>query len=362
MAENNAPQAETLYFGKRVPVSGATVQAPRKPRRYVKDLQPGEMFEDIIFLVNSKDLRTTSNGSLYVHCVLSDKTGQLLGRIWQATDAIYEQIPEGGFLRFRGRVENYKGALQFIIDAIRPCDPKLIDLGEFMPQTAEDIDQMFDRVKEILRQIKNKHLLNLIKQFIVDEPLMTRFRKAPAAIQMHHAFVGGLLEHTRNVLELALLVIPRYPRVSLDLVLAGVFLHDIAKTAELTYETSFQYTSEGQLIGHIVQAVIWVEEKVKAVEAETREPFPREIKAALEHIILSHHGQYEFGSPKLPAMPEAVALHYLDNLDAKLHIYTERIRNDNDPASEWTEYVRGIETKIYKRDVMGIRGDGASPK
>src|SRR5262245_50781917 len=191
MAENNTQQTETLYFGKRVPVSGPTVPPPKKPRRYIKDLQPGELFEDIVFLISSKDLRTTSNGSLYVHCVLADKTGQLLGRIWQATEAIYEQIPEVGFLRFRGRVENYKGALQFIIDAIRPCDPKLIDLGEFMPQTGEDIKQMFERVKEILRNVKNKQLLSLIKQFITDEALMDRFRKAPAAIQMHHAFVGG---------------------------------------------------------------------------------------------------------------------------------------------------------------------------
>lgn len=357
MADNNPSSTGTvLHFGKRVAAPAGTVPTPKKTRKYVRDLQAGEFFEDIIFLIASKDLRTTSNGSLYVHCVLCDKTGQVLGRIWQATESIYEQLPEGGFLRFRGRVENYKGALQFIIDAIRPCEPELVDLGDFMPQTLENIPQMYERVKEILRSIKNRHLLNLIKQFLTDEQLMDKFRKAPAAIQMHHAFVGGLLEHTRNVLELALATIPRYPAVSLDLVLAGIFLHDIAKTAELCYDTAFQYTSEGQLIGHIVQSVIWIEEKVKLVEAETGETFPREIKCALEHIVLAHHGNYEFGSPKLPAMPEAVAVHYLDNLDAKLHIFTERIRTDNDATSEWTEYVRGLDTKIYKRDVMGIRG------
>lgn len=345
-----------LLFGKRIQATGETVPAPKKPRRYIKDLQAGEICEDQVFLVGQKDLRTTSNGSLYIHCVLVDKTGQLLGRMWQATEAMYEQIPEGGFLRLRGRVENYKGNMQFIIDALRPCDPSTIDLSEFMPQTSEDIPQMFERVKEILRGIKNKHVLNLVGQFIRDEALMEKFRKAPAAIQMHHAYIGGLLEHTRNVLELALLVIPRYPQVSLDLVLAGIFLHDIAKTHELCYDTCFQYTSEGQLIGHIVQSVIWIEEKVKALETETGEPFPREIKCALEHIVLAHHGSYEFGSPKLPAMPEAVALHHLDNLDAKLHIYCEKIRGDNDPASEWTEYVRGLDTKIYKRDVLGVRG------
>lgn len=329
---------------------------PAKPRRYVNQLQAGELVEDQVFLIDSKDLRTTNNGSLYIHCILRDKTGQLLSRIWQATEAMYEQIPEGGFLHFKGRVENYKGSMQFIIDAMRPCDTSAIDLSDFMPRTEEDIDVMFEQVKHGLRSIKNPALLKLMKQFVCDDALMARFRKAPAATQMHHAYIGGLLEHTRNVLELALLVIPRYPEVSLDLVLAGVFLHDIGKTAELVYDTSFQYSDRGQLIGHIVQCTIWIEEKVKAVEAETGEPFPVEIKNTLQHIILAHHGTYEFGSPKLPATPEAIAIHHLDNLDAKLNMYLGRIKNDPDQASDWTEYVRGLDTKIYKKDVLGIRG------
>lgn len=327
-------------------------------RRYISDLTGGTIVDSQVFLVGSKDLRTTNNGSLYIHCVLCDKTGQLLGRVWQATQAMYEQIPEGGFIRVRGRVENYKGTLQFIIDGILPVSADTVDLADFMPRTNEDIDAMFERVKEILRSIKNRHLLLLIKQFITDEPLMEKFRQSPAAVQMHHAFIGGLLEHTRNVLELALAVIPRYPQVSLDLVLAGVFLHDLGKTAELVYDTNFAYSNEGQLIGHLVQATIMVEEKVRAVEAETGETFPADIKQALQHIILSHHGQYEFGSPKLPAMPEAIALHHLDNLDAKLNMYLTRIESNNDPG-DWTEYVRGLDTKIYKKDVMGIRSPAA---
>lgn len=333
----------------------STSSTTKKPRRFVRELSAGDFVEDQAFLVASKDLRTTSNGSLYIHCVLADKTGQMLGRVWQATEEMYAHIPEGGFLRVKGRVENYKGSLQFIIDGMRPCDPKTLELAEFMPQTEEDIDAMFERIKAILRQVKNPHLLNLIKQFILDEPLMQRFRKAPAAMQMHHAFIGGLLEHTRNLLELALLVMPRYPKVSIDLVLTGIFLHDLGKTVELVYETNFAYTNEGQLIGHIVQACMWVEEKVRAVESDTGQPFPAEIKQALQHIILAHHGEYEFGSPKLPAMPEAIAVHHLDNLDAKLQMFVSRIENDTDPTSDWTEFVRGLDTKIYKKDVMGVR-------
>lgn len=327
-----------------------------RPRRFINQLQAGETIEDQIFLIDAKDLRTTNNGSLYIHCVLRDRTGQILSRIWQASQPMFDQMPEGGFMRFKGRVENYKGAMQFIIDAMRPCESGCIDLSDFMPQTEEDIDVMFEQVKHALRSIKNPHVLQLIKQFVCDEKLMVAFKKAPAAVQMHHAFIGGLLEHTRNVLELALLVIPRYPEVSLDLVLAGVFLHDLGKTAELTYDTSFTYSNRGQLIGHIVQCTIWIEEKIKAVEAETGQPFPAEIKDAIQHLVLSHHGTYEFGSPKLPAMPEAVAIHHLDNLDAKMQMYTQKIKNDPDPACDWTEYVRGLDTKIYKKDVLGIRG------
>ncbi len=331
---------------------------PKKTRRYIQQLAAGQVVEDEVFLISSKDLRTTSNGSLYIHCVLCDKSGQMLGRVWQATEAMYQQIPEGGFLRFKGRVENYKGSLQFIVDAIRPVDPGSVELADFLPQTERDIDEMFERVKAILRQIKDPHVLALVKQFVTDEPLMDRFRKAPAAIQMHHAFIGGLLEHTLNVLELAAVVMPRYPDVSMDLVLAGVLLHDIGKTAELGYETNFVYTSEGQLIGHVVMATMWIDQKARDIEAETGEPFPAEVRHALQHIVLAHHGQYEFGSPKLPAMPEAIALHHLDNLDAKLHVYLTKIKTDPDPASDWTEYVRSLDTKIYKKDVMGVRKGG----
>src|SRR5688572_21791124 len=140
------------------------IPVTKKPRRYIKDFTPGEFVDEQVFLINSKDLRTSSNGSLYIHCVLRDKSGQLLARVWQATEPMFEQMPEGGFLRFKGRVENYKGALQFIIDAMRPCEPAAVDLSDFMPQTSEDIPKMFERVKEILRQIKNKHLLILVKQ------------------------------------------------------------------------------------------------------------------------------------------------------------------------------------------------------
>lgn len=325
-------------------------------RRFIAELKPGERIDEEVFLIRSKDLRTTTQGGLYIHAVLVDRTGQLVARMWQATEEMYADMPEGGFLRLKGRAENYKGNLQFIIDAMRPAEAGTFDIADFLPTTKHDIDEMFKRLTTILGGIKHADLSALVNEFLGDEALMARFRKAPAAAVMHHAYIGGLLEHTLSLLELAGVVIPRYPKLSLDLVLAGLFLHDIGKSAELSYETSIGYTDQGQLIGHIVQATIWIEQKAEQIAARTGKPFPERLLWMVQHIILSHHGRYEFGSPKLPAIPEAIAIHHLDNLDAKVNQFLAEIENDRDPASHWTNYNRALETKVFKPDVMGTRG------
>jgi len=214
---------------------------------------------------------------------------------------------------------------------------------------------MWKRLVELLRGIKHPELSALVQEFISDAELMARFRKAPAASNMHHAYLGGLLEHTLSLLELGLLVIPRYPKLSLDLVLAGLFLHDIGKASELSFETSIGYTDNGQLVGHIAQAVIWIDRKIDALEKRTSRPYPPELRLLIQHIVLSHHGQYQFGSPKLPAIPEAAAIHHLDNLDAKVNMFLAEIENDRDPAGRWTNYNKALETKVFKPDVMGTR-------
>ncbi|MCH7872453.1 MAG: hypothetical protein IID33_12205, partial [Planctomycetes bacterium] len=198
--------------------------------RTIVSLKAGERLDDETYLVTQKDLRTTANGSMYIHAVLADKTGEILARMWNASQEIYASLPEGGFARFRGRVESYKGKPQFIIDGLRAADPAEVDVSEFVRTTEQDVERMWSRVTEIVRGIKNADLLALIEKFIGNEQFAADFKKAPAATKMHHAFVGGLLEHTLNLLELALLVIPRYPQVSLDLVLGGILLHDAGKT------------------------------------------------------------------------------------------------------------------------------------
>lgn len=323
-------------------------------RRFITELTPGEQLEDHVFLIRQKDLRTTTQGHLYIHAVLVDRTGEIPARMWQATEAIYQSMPEGGFLRFKGRLENYKGNLQFIIDAIRVIDPQEVELSDFLPASKCDLTKLEARLKEILGGIKNEDIRALVDEFLADGEIMRAFCKAPAASALHHAYIGGLLEHTVSLLEIGLRVIPLYPRLSLDLVLAGLFLHDIGKTVELSFATNIGYSTEGQLIGHIVQATLMVQQKAQQVAARRGKPIAPALLTAIQHIIVSHHGRYEFGSPKLPATPEAIAIHYIDNLDAKINIFLGAIDADRDPDSAWTNYNRSIETKVFKQHAAGM--------
>ena len=318
-------------------------------RTPIADLEPGQTLEDHVFLISQKDLRTTSNGGLYIHAVLADSSGQMVARMWNASQTLFDEIPTGGFLHFRGRVESYKGRPQFIIDGMRAVQPGSVNPADFLPASERDTAEMWTRVKEILREIKQPDLLVLVGKFVNDERFAAEFQLAPAAAALHHAYLGGLLEHTLNLLELALLVLPRYPDLNQDLVLTGIFLHDAGKTRELRYESAFGYTNEGQLIGHIVMCVSWIDAKAREIEAETGTPFPADLLNVLKHIITAHHGTYEFGSPKLPAVPEAVAVHYLDNFDAKLAMFKHHIESDVDETSEWTNYIPALQTKLFKK-------------
>ncbi len=316
-------------------------------RRYISDLRPGETL-DQVFLVREKDLRTTKKGDPYITCTLCDKTGKLPARMWQASETIFQSVPTDGFLHVKGRTDDYRGQLQFIIDACRPWPAEKVDVSDFMAVTELDIEEMWAELLAILREIQDKHLRRLIKKFVEDRELVAAFKKAPAAMEMHNPFVGGLLEHTLAIAKAAKALLPLYPQVNADLVLAGAFLHDLGKVAELTSGLSINYTPRGRLVGHITIAAIWVQQKAAAVAEEDSEPIPEETVNLLQHIILSHHGVHEYGSPKLPAVPEAFFLHYLDNLDAKMYITLHAIDADADPENPFTGYVRSIATQVYK--------------
>jgi 3'-5' exoribonuclease len=325
--------------------------------RVISDLQPGQRLEDEIYLLIQKDLRTTTTGSLYIHAILADQTGQIVARMWNASREIYESMPLSGLIYVQGRVESYKGKPQFIIDGVRTVEEGKADPADFLPVTQRDIEKMWSRVTETLRAVKSPDLLALLGKFINDEWFVAAFKRAPAARTNHHAYLGGLLEHTLNLLELAVVVLPRYPDVSADLVLTGIFLHDAGKTTELAYETTFEYTNEGQLVGHIVQTAIWVAQKARELEVERGQPFPPDLLATLQHVVVAHHGRYEFGSPRLPATAEAIMVHYLDNLDAKLAMVFEAIEADVDPESDWTGWVPALESRVFKPDPTKPRSE-----
>ncbi len=325
-------------------------------RRYINELTAGENL-DQVFLVRDKDLRTASNGGLYIMCTLIDKTGSLNTRMWRANEPIFKAIPVDGFIRARGRTENYRGNLQFIIDALQPIAKDQVDLGDFLPISDHDIEEMWAALLEILRTVKNRYLKMLIKKFMEDHKLVAAVKRSPAAVEMHQAYIGGLLEHTLHMARAAVAILPLYPQLNSDLLLTGIFLHDIAKTTELTSELGFHYTDPGQLVGHITTAAVWVQQKADLISEETGEPFPAKTVTLLQHLILSHHGIHEYGSPKLPAIPEAMALHYLDNLDAKMNMFDRLITSDADADSSFTAYYRALEVRIYKHSNT-LDGDG----
>ena len=313
---------------------------------FIDQLQPGTQINEI-FMVTQPVLRNTTRGDLYIAMFLSDRTGKANGRMWQATEAIYNGIPTEGFVQIRGKVELYQGSIQIIINDLVVVDADQVDLGDYIPRTEKNVEQMFTEVKQMLSKINDAGVKSLVDAFIADTDLMRKFCTAPAAMQMHHNYLGGLLEHTHSMLNVATAILPNYPKLQADIVLAGVFLHDMSKTTELSYTTGFSYTDSGQLVGHLVQGVVLLEQKAK--EAAT--PVSRGVMDALEHIILAHHGQYDFGSPKLPATAEAFMVSRIDDLDAKMAQVTSAI--ENEPGeSDWTAWKNQLGTRLYRKRVV----------
>lgn len=313
---------------------------------FVKDVKPGMQITDV-YMITQPVLRNTTRGDLYIAMYLSDKTGKLNGRMWQATEAIYTQLPTEGFVRIRGKSELYQNAMQMVVNDIQVIEPKDVELADFMPRTDKDVGKMFTEVKEMLAGIKNDDLRAIVGEFLQDGELMKRFCTAPAAMQMHHGYLGGLLEHTHNMMKVAMSIFPHYPKIQEELVLAGVFLHDMAKTCELSYDIGFSYTDGGQLLGHIIQGTSMINEKVGQL-AGKGVSIDKATLDSLQHIMVTHHGQYDFGSPKLPATAEAFMVSFLDNLDAKMNQVTNLI--DNEPGqNSWTGWQNSLQTRLYRK-------------
>lgn len=311
-------------------------------RKFIEDITPGDSLEQA-FLVRSKALRTNRNGALYLDLELQDRTGVVPAKLWDASPGLNESFAEDDFVLVKARSEEYRGKLQLVVGHVTRLEPGKVELADFLPSTKKDVLALAERLREVAAEVGNPHLAALLEAFLGDEEFMSPFRRAPAGVRLHHACLGGLLEHTVGVVELARLVAERYPMVNRDLLLAGAILHDVGKTRELGYERSFRYTDAGGLVGHISMGARMVERRATEIEG-----FPATLLDQMLHLVLSHHGKHEFGAPVLPATAEAITLHYIDNLDAKLYAFEAAMLGDQDPTTNWTEWNRVFERRLFK--------------
>jgi 3'-5' exoribonuclease len=330
-------------------------------RLYLRDGVPGDVVEDV-FVITGKQYSITTGGKPFIKAFVSDRTAQVTARMWNAQRDIFDALPESGFIKIRGHLENYQNNLQLIIEQVWPPKEGTFDPADLMPHTQKDIDVMCQRIFEICGSIQNRHLAAIIQAYLDDEDLMNNFCRAPAAQSFHHAFIGGLLEHTLNMMEVADTVVKFYPGLNRDLMLGGIFVHDIAKTWELTYDCAFGYSDGGTLVGHIVKGAIWVEQKARAAEQTLGEKIPQSLIDVLQHLVLSHHGVPEFGAARTPATPEALAIHLIDNLDAKLMLALAA-RSATGAAGEgnWTEYLKAFGGRLYRPDVAPADAEDSEP-
>ena len=316
-------------------------------RRFINQLADGEALEET-YLLADKQLRANRNAALYLLVELRDRTGAVSARMWNVTEEQVAHVQAGDFVQVRGKVQLYQGALQMIISHIHTVPAANLDMADYQRQAERDLGQLATRLRELLLGIQQPALRALMGCFLSDEKFMAAFTAAPAGIKAHHTYRGGLLEHVVNMLGVAVRIVDMYPSIDRDVLLAGILLHDMGKTRELSFENSFSYTDEGQLLGHLVIAVEMLSQKVSEAELITGEKFPYDTLLRLKHMILSHHGTYEFGSPKLPMTPEAVALHHIDNLDAKVHEFSRDIADDPNQAASFTPFNARLDRKLFK--------------
>src|SRR5687768_13588984 len=331
----------------------------KRVRRYLSELKPGDRADDI-FVITNIQLGTKRNGEPFLKMLVSDRTGRVATKWWDKGQAMLEKLPDPGVVRIKGRMEDFNGAPQFVIDQVFPIgDRNRVDFGELLPSTDKNIDAMFAEVTALLRGMGSPTLRAVAEAYLADAALMDDFRRAPAAMTFHHAYLGGLLEHTLGAMKAASALCGFYPGLNRDLVVLGIFLHDLAKTWELIYDTCFDYSDGGRLIGHIVKSAMWVEEKAREAEKASGRPIPREVVDVLQHIILAHHGEHElgFGSAKSPASPEAWAVHLIENFDAKMTMALAACRWD-ETGGRWTDHHKALGGRLYRPDVVRA-ADGA---
>ncbi len=308
---------------------------------YIKEIKPGETLEDI-FLLAEKQLAQKKDGNKYLNVTLADKTGRIKGVIWNNVEQILSETANSDFVNIRAGVNEYQGKLQLVIKKMTATKVKPDAMSDFLPSSKRDVERMFEHLVDLTLKMKQEHLKMLLTLFWDDADFVAKFKSAPAAKKMHHAYLGGLLEHTLSMALLAGKIGGHYKGINQELLLTGVILHDIGKVDEFEYKTKIDYSDEGRLLNHIVIGVQMVTEKIKEVL-----DFPDDQALLLKHLIISHHGIREFGSPEPPKTIEAVLLNFIDEIDSRVQSIRDFMEGE-DPNAKWTSYHRLLERHFFR--------------
>ena len=325
----------------------------RPPHLWVDTIQEEDRVSGC-YLVKEKRVAKTRNGNAFLSMTLADRTGEIPAKVWEDAESISGLFHEGDIVQVEGKAGSYRDQLQITVSGLdlfkESPDPEI-----FLEVSPEDPSEMIRSLRAILREVQDVHLKGLVDSFLSDREFMARFKKAPAAKTFHHGYIGGLLEHTLSVCRMAMHAADHYPQLNRDLLIASAFLHDIGKIRELRYDLLIDYTDEGRLVGHVVLGVAMVEEKLKAFRE-----FPQELAVRLKHLILSHHGQYDFGSPKTPKFLEAFALHLIDDLDAKINGISRFMERDRHEGT-WTDFNRMFGRYFLKGELEPAQTNSKGP-
>jgi 3'-5' exoribonuclease len=311
-------------------------------KRFVTELSEDEsLFSS--FLVRAKTLGSTRSGNPFLKVRLVDRTGEIEGRIWDRARELDGEFGTNDVVLVRGRVERYKEKLQLNIGSIERLDPTKVDPAIFLPSSPKDIERLWQQLKDLVEQVDNLHLQSLLQTFLSDRSFVQQMKQAPAAKFMHHAYLGGLLEHTVSVTRLLARICDHYPSLDRDLLITAGILHDIGKLEEFSYQQYLDYTDAGRLLGHVVLGAQRVKQKIEKLKG-----FPPTLSLALQHLVVSHHGEHEFGAPKRPKTLEAFALHYADDLDAKMNHLSTLLEAEREKPSRWTEFQHIYDRYMFK--------------
>jgi 3'-5' exoribonuclease len=310
---------------------------------FISEIEPNQIV-NTTFLVQHKDIRQKKSGDPYLSLTLSDRTGELDAKMFDNAAEALNAFERDDFVKVKGLYQIFQNRPQLTVHKIAAVADAEVDFADYFPASKRDRDEMFRELQGWIASVQNPHLRALLDAIFADQRIAIAFRTAPAAKSVHHAWIGGLIEHVLSLCGLARATASHYPDVDFDLLLTGVILHDIGKIDELSYSRGFSYTTEGQLLGHIVIGLRIIEEKLRQIP-----DFPASIRDLLLHMLISHHGELEFGSPKVPMFAEALLLHHLDNLDSKMECTRGLVERDQLVAGVWTGYSSALDRSLLKK-------------